>query len=251
MTSPRGLHKRSHAVRVHRFLPQYTGPHSGPVPLVLMDHFRMNSSTQKEQRPSWGPPARGVFVDVLGTLIEPVGDGTHFPAFDDATFYDGVLDGLFHATQAGWLFYLTGNMDSVAFGAQSMEDWIEFQSALHAHFTSLGIKLRRDYCCTEHPEGVGERARDSVYRLPGTGAMHHAAQADGIRLNLSWVVGDSTLDLVTGWRAGCRLAGVQTGKNLTDKEFGVEPELVGRTAAGILKEIARDVTLLHRVAESA
>ncbi|MEL6428976.1 MAG: HAD hydrolase-like protein [Planctomycetota bacterium] len=212
----------------------------------------MTPSHPTAQRPSWGPPVRGVFVDVLGTLIEPVGeDGTHFPDFDEASFYDGVLDGLFRVTQAGWKLYLIGNVPSVAFGAQTSEAWADFQGGFHAHLASMGIRLTRDYSCIDHPEGVKGRTRDSVYRLPGTGAMHHAAQADGIRLNLSWVVGDSSLDLVTGWRAGCRIAGVQTGEGLGDRQFEVEPELLGRSATGVLKEIARDMTLLHRVASSA
>ena len=34
-----------------------------------------------------------MFVDVLGTLVEPL-EGGHFPTIEDARFYDGVLDGL-------------------------------------------------------------------------------------------------------------------------------------------------------------
>jgi len=211
----------------------------------------MTSQSSSGRHPSWGPPTRGVFVDVLGTIVEPVGDAEHFPRFDGASFYEGVLDGLFKVTQAGWKLYLIGNVPSVAFGEQSFEDWTEFQGTLHAHMASQGIKLTRDYTCVDHPEGVKGRTRDSVYRLPGTGAMHHAAQADGIHLNLSWVLGDRTIDLVTGWRAGCRVAGVQTGSAMNDRQFHVDPELVGRTAAGVLGEIARDMTLLRRVASSA
>lgn len=197
---------------------------------------------------SWGPPPRGVFVDVLGTLVEPIEDGTHFPSFEDVRFYEGVLDGLFKVTQAGWNLYLIGNVPSVAFGHQSAEAWAAFQTALHAHMATQGIKLTRDYSCIDHPEGVKGQEKDSVYRLPGTGAMHHAAQMDGISLSLSWVLGDRTVDMVTGWRAGCRVAGVQTGDSMGDGEFQVEPELVGRTAAGVLAEIARDMTMLRRIA---
>lgn len=211
----------------------------------------MTSQNPKAPHASWGPPQRGVFVDVLGTLVKPDGDNDRFPTFDPSCLYEGVIDGLFRCTQAGWKLYLIGNVDSVAFGQQSAEDWTAFQSALHAYLASMGITVQRDYSCIDHPEGVPGRERDSVYRLPGTGAMHHAGQADNIRLNVSWVVGDRSLDLVTGWRAGCRTGGVQTGYSMTDRQFQVEPELVGRSATGVLKEIARDMTLLHRVATSA
>ena len=69
-------------------------------------------------KPSWGPPARAVFVDLLGTIVEPLENG-NFPKIEDAVFYQGVLDGLFKVTQAGWNLYLVGNIDSVAFGRQT------------------------------------------------------------------------------------------------------------------------------------
>ncbi len=196
----------------------------------------------------WGPPPRGVFVDVIGTIVKPLNEEGHFPHFDGADFYNGVLDALFRVTQSGWSLYLVGNIDSVAFGAQSYGDWKEFQGRLHTHLRSLGIKMCRDYTCVDHPEGVKGRDRDSVYYLPGTGAMHHAAQADGIKLPLSWVVGDSSTELVAGWRAGCRIAGVRSGNGVKDGAFHVDPELVAETAGPAIQAISRDMTMLRRVA---
>ncbi|QDV07631.1 D-glycero-alpha-D-manno-heptose-1,7-bisphosphate 7-phosphatase [Planctomycetes bacterium Poly30] len=200
-----------------------------------------------QQPPSWGPPTRGVFVNVLGTIVAPLENG-NFPEIGDAVFYEGVLDGLFKVTQSGWNLYLMGNIDSVAFGRQGVEEWRSFSKGLHDHLRGHGIKLKRDYCCIDHPEGVKGQNNDSVYLLPGTGAMHHAAQADGVNLSVSWVIGDSTVELVAGWRADCRLVAVQTGQGLRDGAFQVEPELWSRTAAGALKEISNDLTMLRRVA---
>lgn len=211
----------------------------------------MNSPAQdpkESARVSWGPPPRGVFVDVLGTIVQPACDQGNFPSFDDAKFYDGVLDALFRVTQAGWNLYLIGNIESVAFGRQSHDDWKIFQAELHAHLRGLGIKMRRDYTCVDHPEGVKGRDRDSVYQLPGTGAMHHAAQADEISLPLCWVVGDSTVELVAGWRAGCRVAAVNTGVASSDRTFHVDPEITTESAVGALRAIAQDMTMLRRVA---
>ena len=59
----------------------------------------------------WGPPPRGIFLDVLGTLVEP-GPGGRFKSIGKSSFYDGVLDSLFRATQAGWQLYLIGNVDN-------------------------------------------------------------------------------------------------------------------------------------------
>ncbi|MEM1449787.1 MAG: HAD hydrolase-like protein [Planctomycetota bacterium] len=206
-----------------------------------------SQSTPRAAQPGWGPPPRGVFLDVLGTLVRPTEDGG-FPSISDAQFYDGVLDGLFRVTQAGWNLYLVGNIDSVAFGRQTADDWRSFKTGLHDQLKGLGIRVRRDYTCTDHPEGVKGCDRDSVYLLPGTGAMHHAAQADDVSLPLCWVVGDCTTELVAGWRAGCRLAAVQTGEAARDGRFHVDPELTTDTAAQALTVIARDMTILRRSA---
>ncbi len=195
----------------------------------------------------WGPPPRGIFLDVLGTLVEP-GPGGRFKSIGKSCFYDGVLDSLFHATQAGWHLYLIGNVDTVAFGKQSQAQWDRFRDGLVTRLKSEGIPVRRDYSCTNHPEGVKGQDRDSVYLLPGTGAMHHAAQAEGISLSLSWVVSDSTADLVAGWRAGCCTAGVKTGNSLKDGAFHVDPDMTTESAAGAIKWIARDQTVLRRSA---
>ncbi|MDB2576043.1 HAD hydrolase-like protein [Planctomycetota bacterium] len=195
----------------------------------------------------WGPPPRGLFLDVLGTLVEP-GPGGRFKSIGNSSFYEGVLDSLFHATQAGWHLYLIGNVETVAFGKQSQAQWDRFRDGLVTRLKSEGIPVRRDYTCTNHPEGVKGQDRDSVYLLPGTGAMHHAAQAEGISLSLSWVVGDGTADLVAGWRAGCCTAGVRTGNGLKDGAFHVDPDMTAESAAGAIKWIARDQTVLRRSA---
>ena len=195
----------------------------------------------------WGPPPRGLFLDVLGTLVEP-GPGGRFKSIGKSNFYEGVLDALFRATQAGWHLYLIGNIDSVSFGKQTQAQWDKFRDGLVTRLKSEGIPVRRDYTCTNHPEGVAGQNRDSVYFLPGTGAMHHAAQAEGISLSLSWVVGDSSTELVAGWRAGCCTAGVRTGDALEDGAFQVEPDMTTESAAGAIRWIARDQTVLRRSA---
>lgn len=196
---------------------------------------------------SWGPPPRGVFVDLLGTLVR-LDESGNVPEFSADIFYDGVLDALFQVTQAGWHLYLVGNIEPVAQGRQSEAEWRAFSDAMKAFMKSQGIKLRRDYTCIDDPEGAPGRNKDSVYFLPGTGAMHHAAQADGVSLQLSWVVGDSSLELVAGWRAGCRLAGVRTGQALKDGHFHVDPEFTAADANTAIRAISRDTTLLRRAA---
>ena len=186
--------------------------------------------------PGAGPPARGLFIDRWGTLLELPEQG-YVEQFDDARFTPGALDALFRAGQAGWKLYLLGNEDSVAHGRQAVETWESFEHDLLEHLRSHGIPITRNYACTDDPEGVPPHTKDSVFFLPNTGALYHAAQVDGIILDQSWVVGDSSLELVAGWRASCRLAGVRTGLAVRDGQFPVDPEILADDLANVLREV--------------
>lgn len=182
------------------------------------------------------PPARGLFIDRWGTLLELPEKG-FVESFEEARFTPGALDALFHAGQAGWKLYLVGNEASVAHGSQDLETWERFEQDLLEHLRSHGIPIQRCYACTDDPQGVEPHTKESVFLLPNTGALYHAAQVDGVLLDQSWVVGDSSLELVAGWRAGCHLAGVRTGMAVQDDGFPVDPELMGDDLACVLREV--------------
>ena len=109
----------------------------------------------------------------------------------------------------------------------------------HDALASAGVVVTRDYSCAIHPEGVGAFCGDSVYQLPNTGAFYHAAHEDGVQLDRSWVVGDSTLELAAGWRAGVRLAAVRTGQGLEDRALHVEPEMWGQDLCEVLSTLVQ------------
>lgn len=190
----------------------------------------------------WRAPKRGLFIDRWGTLLElPRGGWTE--RFEDARFTRGAVDALFHATQAGLEVYLLGNVDPVAFGEQPLASWQTFQADLHGALRAAGVRVTRDYSCTENPTGRAPHDGDSVYLLPNTGAMYHAAQTDGISLRHSIVVGDSSVELVAGWRAGCRTAAVRTGLALRDRTFEVDPDVTADTLADVLREVVARVSV--------
>jgi histidinol phosphatase-like enzyme len=185
--------------------------------------------------PGSGPPPRGLFVDRWGTLLERPGKGWS-TRFDSTSFTPGAVDALFHAGQAGWNIYLIGNVEEVAFGHVSQARWDAFEAELVSALRAAGVHVTRSYSCSDHPDGVAGHTKDSVFLLPNTGAMYHAAQVDGIRLRETWVIGDSSLELVAGWRAGCRLAGVRTGEGLRDGQLHVEPDVLADDLARAVRE---------------
>ena len=192
--------------------------------------------------PGTQPKPRGLFVDRWGTLLaEPRRSPCN--RFEDAEPIDGAVDALFRARSAGWSIYLIGNEEDVAHGRQSDRDWKRFEEGLLDHMKRHGAHVDRNYACLDHPEGKGDHARPSVFCLPNTGFFYHAAQMDHIELEQSWVLGDSTLELVAGARAGCRTAAVRTGLALSDRGYHVEPHLIGADLAEVVAELLADVAV--------
>ncbi len=196
----------------------------------------MTHSNRFSPIPGAGPPQRGLFVDRWGTLMRaPEGS---FGPFDQAHFQPGALEALFHAGESGWKIYLIGNEPDVAEGRVPSDDWQRSEAEMLAHLQSNGIAVQRCYACLDDPvNGKPPHDRDSVFLLPNTGMLYHACQTDGIELRESWDIGDSSVELVAGWRAGCRTAGVRTGLGLGDSEFEVELSLLCDDLASSLYEI--------------
>ncbi len=177
--------------------------------------------------------SKGIFIDRWGTLFERPRKG-YLSSFERVNFTAGALDALFLAGQAGWNLYLVGNEDSVAFGDLSQQKWESFETAMLNNLRKQGIVITRNYACLDNPKGKAPHNNESVFQFPNTGTFHHAAQVDGIDLGQSWVIGDSSLELVAGWRANCRLASVRTGEALGDGHFPVEPEIQADCLADVL-----------------
>ncbi len=186
--------------------------------------------------PGTFPDPRALFVDRWGTLLEVPSSGfARDPG--EVRFLQGSLDSLFRANQAGWKIYFLGNEDAVAYGKLETSAWQEIEAEMNHRLTGAGIDVSRNYVCLDRPDGVGEHQGESVYLLPNTGVFYHAAHMDGIDLSRSWVIGDSTLELVAGWRAGLRLASVRTGEALADGVFSVDPELTHDDLAEVIEAL--------------
>ncbi|MEW6072735.1 MAG: HAD-IIIA family hydrolase [Planctomycetota bacterium] len=190
---------------------------------------------------------RGLFVDRWGTLLAPPPAGfARDPG--EVEFYPGAREALRAARRAGWLVYLLGNEEAVARGEVAEADWERVEAAIRDGLSQAGVEVQRLYACLDHPAGVPGRTSDSVYLLPNTGAFYHAFHNDGTELRRSWAIGDSTLELVAGWRAGCKIAAVETGLALSDRTFHIEPEIQAATLADVLARLlAVEAPIYRRV----
>jgi D-sedoheptulose 7-phosphate isomerase/D-glycero-D-manno-heptose 1,7-bisphosphate phosphatase len=144
----------------------------------------------------------GVLLDRDGTIIE---DGGYVGSVDRVRFIDGSIDAIAALNAAGIPVAVVTNQAGVARGYYGLED----VDAVHAHIVrelaAAGAHVDKWLFCPYHPDGVVDAfARTSADRKPNPGMALAAAQALGLDLSTSWVIGDSPVDVALARAVGAR-----------------------------------------------
>jgi histidinol-phosphate phosphatase family protein len=180
------------------------------------------------QRSSLAIPQRAVFLDRDGTLIEEVSElGLTSP--DQVRLLPGAADAVHRLNETGWRVVLVTNQPVIAKGLCTEA---ELQVIHNKVETLLGIEhafLDRIYFCPHHPKKgfAGERPELKIEcdcRKPKTGMIQQAVRELNIDLAQSWLIGDTTTDLLTAKNAGLRSILVRTGYGGKDGKHEVKAE---------------------------
>lgn len=142
-----------------------------------------------------------VFIDKDGTLIHDVPyniDPRRVALRADA----GAA--LRELQAAGYALILVTNQAGVALGHFPESALAELWQALSERLAKELVSLAGVYYCPHHPEGRGKYAVRCACRKPQDGLLRRAAEAHGIDLARSWMIGDILDDVEAGHRAGCR-----------------------------------------------
>jgi D-glycero-D-manno-heptose 1,7-bisphosphate phosphatase len=101
------------------------------------------------------------------------------------------------------------------------------------------VELNAIQFCPHHIEGiVTHLAVPCDCRKPRPGMLLNAARERDIDLAQSWMIGDILDDIEAGNRAGCRTALVDLGTESLPENDVRWPDLVARTTAQALEQIA-------------
>jgi D-glycero-D-manno-heptose 1,7-bisphosphate phosphatase len=142
----------------------------------------------------------------------------------DLRMIDGVAGPLRRIADAGWLLVIVTNQPSYAKGKIPKEALVAVHESVLRHLVEAGVPIAGSYVCFHHPEAVVEELRTRCEcRKPGTKWLRDAADAFGIDLEQSWMVGDQDSDLLCGRAAGCRVALIEH-EGSVDKRGSVEPD---------------------------
>lgn len=169
-----------------------------------------------------------VFLDRDGTINEEI---NHLKFPDEITLLNGVPAAIKQLNRNGILAVAVTNQPVVARGEVTIDGLTQIHQRLTGLLGKNGAYLDRIYFCPHHPvKGfVGEVAKlkiDCNCRKPLTGLFDKAIQELNISRRNSWMVGDSTADILAGTRAGLRTILVNTGHAGRDYKFRVTPDYV-------------------------
>ncbi len=182
---------------------------------------------------------RAVFLDRDGTLNAPlVRDGKPYPPATTAEFQllPGAAEACRQLHAAGYVLVVATNQPDVGRGTQSQAS----VEAMHAHLQALIPEIARIEAC--YAPGQGAPHSENRRRKPEPGMLTDAAQALGLDLAQSWMVGDRWRDIDCGARAGCRTIFIDWGY---DEPLRAKPDFTARSlaeAAGIILAESRTIS---------
>jgi D-glycero-D-manno-heptose 1,7-bisphosphate phosphatase len=153
---------------------------------------------------------KAVFIDRDGVINQKPQEGEYVTSWDDLHILPGVAEAVALLKRARYAVIVVTNQRCVAKGLLAVSRLEEMHTRMCESLSRLGAILDGVYYCPHDYESACH------CRKPAPGMLLEAAQARGLDLGSSWMVGDSEIDIQAGQNAGCKTARVfdEVEKNL-------------------------------------
>lgn len=141
-----------------------------------------------------------------------------------------------------YLAIVVTNQPVVARGMCRIEDVRDIHKKMETLLGERGIYLDDIAFCPHHPDkGFAEENPEYKIRCncrkPGTGMLEQMAEKYHISLEDSWMIGDSTVDIMTGKNAGMHTALVLTGEAGKDHKYDVKADMEGENLEQVVQKL--------------
>lgn len=171
---------------------------------------------------------KAIFLDRDGTINKKNGLIYEPEQFE---LEDCAIEAIRKINQAGYLAIVITNQPVVARGLCDIKDVEEIHNKLKTLLGQSGVYLDAIKYCPHHPD-KGYPEENPAYKIachcrkPDIGLIKECAEQFHIDLDVSWFVGDTTIDIQTGINAGLKTVLVQTGDAGTDRKYDVAADYV-------------------------
>lgn len=184
---------------------------------------------------------RAIFLDRDGTIIT-LFDGTgYLKHVKDLRLLPGAAKAIRIFNKAGFLVFIHTNQAIIARGNLTEKKLVLIHKTLHERLRKQGARIDAMYYCPHHPRAIVKKYRIAcVCRKPRPGMLRQAAKKFGVNLKRSFMIGDSSKDILAGKYAHMKTILVKTGN--AGKEPGaipIKPDLIAKNileAARLIKK---------------
>tara|TARA_Y100000389_G_scaffold166278_1_gene170905 strand:- start:5863 stop:7170 length:1308 start_codon:yes stop_codon:yes gene_type:complete len=167
-----------------------------------------------------------IFIDRDGTINKEV---NHLNNHKQLKLIKSSAKAISKINKSGKLAIVITNQPAISRGNLNLNDLKVIHNKMETLLGKNGAYVDRIYYCPHHPDKgfVGEIKKLKIKcncRKPNIGMIKNAKKDLNIDFKNSWVVGDSTRDILAAKRAGMRSILVKTGYAGKDKIYKVNPD---------------------------
>lgn len=164
-----------------------------------------------------------IFLDRDGTINKYIG---FVDSPEQLELEEGVGEALSKINKSDFLSMLVTNQPVVARGMCTEDDVQRINNKLEMLLGDTGAYLDAISFCPHHPD-KGYEGENVFYKIdcecrkPKTGMIEKLAKLYNIDLARSWIIGDTTVDIMTGKNAGLHTILIKTGMAGKDGKYDI------------------------------
>lgn len=169
-----------------------------------------------------------VFLDRDGVINKKAPKGNYIKNWTEFKFLPGVKEVIKRLNKAGFLVIVITNQRGIAKGLMTEEDLKDIHTKMIEELKKSGVRIDSIYYCP-HDE------KDNCNcRKPKIGMFLRAKEDFNIEMNESWLIGDSSSDIIAGEEAGCKT--ILVNKKLYNNSILVNKDMKCNFLVNNLKE---------------
>ncbi len=171
-------------------------------------------------------PQKVVFLDRDGTINV---ERSYISTPEQLDLINGSASAIKQLNTAGWRVCVITNQPVIARGECTPEELRQIHNKMETLLGHAGAFVDRIAYCPHHPDSGYEGEVISLKiqclcRKPRIGMIEKLTHELNIDIRKSWLIGDSTSDIMTAKNAGLRSILVRTGLAGLDGKYQVEPD---------------------------
>jgi D-glycero-D-manno-heptose 1,7-bisphosphate phosphatase len=143
---------------------------------------------------------KAAFLDRDGVINRKLPEGQYVTRWEEMEFLSGVAEAIDLLVAAGFRVIVVTNQRCVAKGLLTVPELDLIHERMCQQLAISGAIITEVYYCPH------EVQPPCSCRKPAPGMLLAAARAHQIDLSVSWMIGDSDIDIEAGRKAGCRTA---------------------------------------------